>query len=71
MSEQSAAEKLRLITDWLNWQSEETNDKFKTISDIEIAFDFCREESIEFCDNLKEYGEELYDKLCEKLGYKI
>lgn len=53
MAEQeTACEKLRRMVNWLNWQDENFNDKFKSVADIEKCFDACERHSLEFADNL-------------------
>lgn len=47
-----ACEKLHRISEWLNWQDESFNQKFKSISDIEKCFDACEKHDLEFADNL-------------------
>lgn len=45
-------EKLRIIVNWANYQNEGFNERFKSVSDIEKAFDYCLENDIEFLDEL-------------------
>lgn len=49
---ETACEKLRRMVNWLNWQDENFNDKFKSVTDIEKCFDACERHSLEFADNL-------------------
>lgn len=72
-----ACEKLHRISEWLNWQDESFNQKFKSISDIEKCFDACEKHDLEFADNL--YWEDgdtedeeylLAVEVNEILGYK-
>lgn len=49
---ETACEKMRRMVNWLNWQDENFNDKFKSIADIEKCFDACERHSLEFADNL-------------------
>jgi len=47
----TAIEKMRNVISWANWQNETLNDKFKSISDIEKAYDYCQKhEVLEFLD---------------------
>jgi hypothetical protein len=48
-------DKLRIIVNWANYQNEGFNDRFKSISDIEKAYDYCVENDIEFLDELQHY----------------
>lgn len=52
MKEELACDKLRDIAQWLNWQDEHFNSKFKSISDLEKMYDACQKHSLEFADNL-------------------
>ena len=74
----TSANKLRNIVSWLDYQNEGLNDRFKSISDIEKAFDYCRESKlVEFLDYqgldiLTELEEEVVKKeVTELLGYSI
>ena len=49
---ETACDKLRRMVNWLNWQDENFNDKFKSVADIEKCFDACERHSLEFADNL-------------------
>lgn len=72
-----ACDKLRRMVNWLNYQDENFNDKFKSITDIEKCFDACERHDLEFADNL--YWEDgdtedeeylLAVEVNEILGYK-
>lgn len=72
-----AWEKLQRISNWLNYQDSNFNDKFKSINDIERCFDACERHSLEFADNLDwEDGDTedeeylLAKEVNEILGYK-
>lgn len=72
-----ACDKLRRIANWLDYQDESFNDKFKSITDIEKCFDACERHDLEFADNLDwEEGDtedEEYLLACDVnkiLGYK-
>lgn len=47
----SAIQKMRNIVAWANYQNEGFNDRFKTIKQIEKAYDFCIENDFEFLDS--------------------
>jgi len=68
-------EKLRDIAHWSNYQNEGFNFKFKSISDIEKAFDYCVENDIEFLDDLSFFDREerlkIEKELTEILGYSV
>lgn len=72
-----ACDKLRRMVEWLNWQDENFNDKFQSVTDIEKCFDACDKHDLEFADNL--YWEDgdtedeeylLAVEVNEILGYK-
>jgi hypothetical protein len=69
--------KMRNIVNWADYQAEYFNDKFKSISDIEKAFDYCVKNDIEFLDDqmMNKLEEEEYDKVVkevkELLGYSV
>lgn len=42
----TSANKMRVIISWLDYQNEGLNDRFKSISDIEKAFDYCKQSDI-------------------------
>lgn len=44
----TATEKLRRINNWLDYQNEYFNDRFKTIQDIEKTYDYCMHSYIVF-----------------------
>jgi len=74
----TSTDKLRRIASWLDYQNEGLNDKFKSISDIEKAFDYCKQSSIvEYLDssNMFYLDNEDYDlivkEVTELLGYSI
>jgi len=74
----TSANKLRSIVGWLDYQNEGLNDRFKSISDIEKAFDYCKQSSIvEYLDssNMFYLDNEYYDfigkEVTELLGYSI
>jgi hypothetical protein len=46
-----AIEKIRKIVAWANYQNEGFNYLFKTIKQIEKAYDFCIENDFEFLDS--------------------
>lgn len=50
--ETSAADKLRSIVRWLDWQDENFNDRMLTVQQIEQVYDACERHSLEFADNL-------------------
>ncbi len=47
----TAIEKMRLIVEWANNQSEYINEQFKSLKAIETAYDYCQEKNIPFIDN--------------------
>lgn len=51
----TAIEKMRKIVNWADWQNESFNDRFKTIKDLEKAYDYCNKKDIEFLDNIHSY----------------
>lgn len=69
--------KMRNIVNWADYQAEYFNDKFKSISDIEKAFDYCVKNDIEFLDDqmMNKLEEEEYNKVVkeveELLGYSV
>lgn len=72
-----ACDKLRRMVEWLNYQDENFNDKFQSISDLERCFDACDRYDLEFADNLDwedgDTEDEEYLLACEVnkiLGYK-
>lgn len=74
----TSANKLRSIVSWLDYQNEDLNYKFRSISDIEKAFDYCRKsQDVEFLDNqglsiLTRVEKEMVKKeVTELLGYSI
>ncbi len=74
----SKAEKMRKIVSWLNFQNEGFNDRFKSIADIEKAYDYCsNSEIVEFLDSQTMYALEEEDfklvteQVEELLGYNI
>ena len=68
-------QKLRNIANWSNYQNEGFNERFKSISDIEKAFDYCLENDIEFLDDLSYLDKEDYLKIVNDLkgilGYSV
>lgn len=54
----TAAEKLRNISRWLDWQNESFNDRMKSIQMIEQVYDACEKHDLEFADNLDWEDEE-------------
>lgn len=69
----SAIEKMKNILDWAHEQKNEFNMKFKSISDIEKAYDFCLLSGWAFLDNIsgEEGGLADIESLEIKLGYKL
>ena len=72
-----ACDKLRRMVDWLDWQDENFNDKFKSVADIEKCFDACERHSLEFADVLfwegRDPEDDVYQLAVEVnqiLGYK-
>jgi hypothetical protein len=47
----TAADKLRTITQWLDYQSESVNQQFTSLKGIEAAYDYCQQNNLEFIDN--------------------
>lgn len=47
-----ACDKLRRMVNWLDYQDENFNDRFKSIADLEKCFDACERHGLEFADNL-------------------
>lgn len=73
-TEEFACDKLRDIAQWLNWQNENFNTEFKSISDIEKVYDACQKHDLEFADNLDWESDEdeeylLAKEVNEILGY--
>lgn len=75
---ESSIDKMRDIVSWANYQNEGFNERFKSISDIEKAYDYCRESDlVEFLDKqflitLTELEEEkVVKEVTELLGYSI
>ena len=73
-----AIDKLRALINWANYQSEVFNERFISIGDIEIVYDYCQlHNSLEFLDSesLSYLSNEEYDKVvsevCLLLGYSI
>lgn len=73
----TACDKLRRMVNWLNWQDENFNDKFKSVADIEKCFDACEGHSLEFADDLDWEDDDTEDEeyllakeVNEILGYK-
>ena len=74
----TSVEKFRKINRWLNNQNESVNYKFKSISDIEKVYDYCKKSDlIEFVDQhglfeltTKEY-KQVIKEVTEILGYNI
>lgn len=74
----TSVEKFRKINNWLNNQNEGVNYKFKSISDIEKVYDYCKKSDlIEFVDqqsllylSTKEY-KQVIKEVTEILGYNI
>ena len=46
-----AIDKLRNIVKWADYQNEGFNDRFKSVADIEKAFDYCHAKGLEFLDS--------------------
>lgn len=74
----TSTNKLRKMLNWLDYQNESLNDRFKSISDIEKAYDYCRKsQDVEFLDNqglsiLTRIEKETVKKeVTELLGYSI
>lgn len=73
-SKQSAADKLRAIHNWMDWQSEDFNDKIQSIPDIEKVYDYTNANDLEFIDKLDLPAIEVlkHHKAVNKiLGYKL
>lgn len=76
--EEKACDKLRRMVQWINWQDENFNDEFKSVTDIEKCFDACERHGLEFADSLDwedgDTEDEEYLLACEVnriLGYKF
>lgn len=73
----TSIDKMRNVVNWADYQAEYFNDRFKSISDIEKAYDYCMNNGIEFLDAqmLNELEDEEYNKVVkevtELLGYSI
>lgn len=70
--------KIRAMVQWLDFQDENLNDKFRSISDIEKAYDYCRKsQDVEFLDNqglsilTRVEKETVKKEVTELLGYSI
>ena len=63
-----AIDKMRAIVRWCDWESEYINHKFRSIADIETAYDFCQKKDAEFVSNLSNRSRA---ELSKKLGYNI
>lgn len=50
--QEKACDKLRRMVQWINWQDENFNDEFKSVTDIEKCFDACERHGLEFADSL-------------------
>lgn len=64
--EMGAIEKLRTMVTWANFQDEGKNICFRSVKDIETAYDYCQEIDMEFVDMLSE-SQQL--ALENRLGY--
>ena len=73
----TSIDKMRNVVNWADYQAEYFNERFKSISDIEKAYDYCMNNDIEFLDDqmLNGLEDEEYDKVLkevtELLGYSI
>lgn len=68
----SSVDKMRIIVNWINYQNEHFNERFKSISDIEKAYDYCVTNNLEFLDYLeKEDYTRVVKDMRELLGYSI
>ena len=71
----NSIEKMRAIINWANYQDEYFNERFKSISDIEKAYDYCVKNGWEFLDRLDYVEQEDYNKIVKDvtdlLGYSI
>lgn len=74
---ESACDKLRNISHWLDWQDEGFNLLFKSIADIEKLYDACNKYDLEFADELDWDDDDpddpeylLAKKVNEILGYE-
>ena len=74
----SAIDKLRNVLNWANYQNEGFNERFKSISDIEIAYDYCQANNLlEFLDweSLQYLSDREYNtvkgELFKLLGYSV
>lgn len=70
--------KLESILQWLSYQSESCNNKFKTVSDIEKVYDYCMQSNtVEYVDweSLNALSDEdkesIIRDITELLGYSI
>jgi len=75
---ETSIDKMRVIVSWADYQNEGFNQRFKSISDIEKAYDYCVESDlVEFLDKqslftLTELEEEkVVKEVTELLGYSI
>lgn len=46
-----AIDKLRIILNWADYQNESTDEQFKSIKGIELAYDYCKANNLEFLDD--------------------
>lgn len=74
----TAIDKMRNVLQWANYQNEGFNERFKTVSDIEIAYDYCQSNNIlEFLDweSLQYLSDKEYNtvkgELFKLLGYSV
>lgn len=64
----AAIDKIRSIVRWCDWENEHINYMFRSISDIEIAYDFCESKDVEFVSSLSSKERK---ELSQKLGYEV
>ncbi len=75
----TSVEKLRRIVFWCDYQSEGLNDQFRSVSDMEKAYDYCcNHDIIEFLDtdglracDTEEEEQQIKRGVTELLGYSI
>lgn len=69
MSSSSSIEKMRNVVNWANYQAEYFNERFKSISDIEKAYDYCIKNGLEFLDRVED--SKIIEDVTDLLGYSI